>query len=416
MQGIDFAASSLEVGAFLPEALQESEAHQVKAVTPTDEMRLAYLIETDRGPQIVIGTEQARRRITEIKATAALRERSTTGAVAESLGERLINLVQTPVRLSQDLWGRLADVDDVGDALTFAPVLVYDVSEDLIDGTGEMFVTVARITTAATQSSCDNRQQCLNEAFADIGSGINSLAGKHNDARVLHAEFGTDPGTLNAEYRREIDRLSYATSYFSTALKLGGGQAGIPYVSPAFVGVGYVNNAEFVGQYKDAHRQRNFEKHIYRTRGFDEASIEAIYSGSTYSKQMRRQVFQALQAIEDEQLAAYMFEDLARAEDRYRAGRQLQILAYMSDLLEDPTLRLFSLDGAYPIFQKSDGSLLAVTQRDYATWQSPFSEEVASLQRAAQRRPISLHVLGAFDSQVLAQAKAMNVHPSVPTR
>ena len=84
--------------------------------------------------------------------------------------------------------------------------------------------------------------------------------------------------------------------------------------------------------------------------------------------------------------------------------------------MADATLRLFSLDAAFPLLQKSDGSLLAVTQRDYAIWQSPFSEEVASLQRAVQDRPISLHVLGAFDPRVLVQAKAMNVHPSVPTQ
>ena len=166
----------------------------------------------------------------------------------------------------------------------------------LAKGFEEFGVTIIRISKGAASTKCSG-YTCVKKAGTDIWSGFNSLAGKHNASRRLHSEFNTDPETNNKVYRKQIDRLAYANAYTGTTIKLGAGQAGIDYLSDAFMGVGYYNNAEFIVSYEDAHRQRNNEKEILKGWGADTNLVNFFYKNKTYTKKYRRRLFKSLDTI-----------------------------------------------------------------------------------------------------------------------
>lgn len=397
---------SLRPSQFLGSDYLDSPYHKVRSVKAVNGDSLLYTIQTPHGDMEVLGTEQTKTRIREIQATETLRKRSTVGTMFVAAWDRTTNLVETPYRLGKSLIQRADDVKTAEDVVLFAPKIIGDVSGGLIRGLGEFVVTGLRITRGAAGTQCSGTE-CLNKMGADIVSGANSLAGKHNAARLLHAEFRTDPETHNRDYRRQIDRVSYASAYTSTTIKLGAGQAGIDYVSPAFTGVGFYNNGEFIAQYEDAHRQRNREKQSLLSWGADPDSVERFYRNKAFTKAYRRRAFKALSAIPDENIATQLLHQAAKIDSRYLAERFLVTLEYMGNHAAEGAKLLLSDNGGRVYIRNDDGTLIDPIYADYLYWTPALEMRFNSLSQNGGRKAI--HILGRMDEEVKRQASRFGI-------
>ena len=201
------AERTFDAAQFLGPDFMQSPYHRVEPRAVADGYMLRYAIETPYEQIIIIGTEQAKLRILEIHATETLRQRSTGGAILGSAKDRTTNLVKTPYRIGKTLVNRAGDISNVEEAVLFVPEQVGQATGSLLNGVGELGVTALRITKGAAGTKCSGFG-CVEKAGEDIWSGFNSLVGKHNASRRLHAEFGTDPQTDNKAYRKQIDRLA----------------------------------------------------------------------------------------------------------------------------------------------------------------------------------------------------------------
>ena len=404
--GLAAAQTPLEAAQFLGAEYMQSPYHRVLPIAISDGVMLQYLIETPRERMTVIGTEQAKTRIREIHAAAQLRQRSTGGAILGSAKDRTTNLVETPYRIGKTLVNRAGEIDNVGDAALFIPKQVGHVAENLLHGVGELGVTALRITKSASNTKCSGFN-CVEKAGSDIWSGVNSLAGKHNASRRLHAEFGTDPQTDYKAYRKQVDRLAYANSYTGTTIKLGAGQAGIDYLSPAFTGVGFVNNAEFVGQYEDAHRQKTFEKKTYATWGADPRAIEGLYKSDAFTKLNRRHLFQALSAIPDKAFAVRLVHDAANSPDRSHTKSHLATTDYIAGLAQSGEIAAYEMNGPMPLIVSRNGTLILPVYADYLTLTPRLENYLQDLRRRSPRA--ELHVLGHASPNAAQAAKRLGV-------
>lgn len=367
---------------------------------------IRYNIETSDETMVITGTEQAKMRIREIYATQTLKNRSTVGTMLSAVKDRTANIVETPIRVGATLAERANDVRNVEEAVLFIPKQVGHAAGNLIDGVGELAVTGVRISRGAAGTQCAGFG-CVNKAGQDIWSGVNSLAGKHNAVRRLHSEFGTDPETENQSYRREVDRVAYADAYVSTSIKLGMGQAGIDYVSPAFTGVGYYNNGEFVGQYEDARRQRNREKAALLTWGADPNSVEAFYQNRAFTKQNRRRLFAALDAMSDKKFALELFHQSAGIDERHEADSRVAVYAYIAKYEADGDVSSYVGTAPAPLFVNADSRHILPVYSDYLTWTPKLEGELRRLKTLGER-PM-LHVLGAVDEAVSTRASELSV-------
>lgn len=391
---------------FLGADYMESAHHRVAAQAIPDGYLLRYEIETPYERMTVTGTEQTKIRIREIHATEALRQRSTGGAILGSAKDRTTNLVETPYRIGKTLVNRAGDISNVGDAVLFVPEQVGQAAGNLLHGVGELAVTGARITAGAAGTKCSGFS-CVEKAGSDIWSGVNSLAGKHNASRRLHAEFGTDPQTQNKAYRKQIDRLAYANSYTGTTIKLGAGQAGIEYLSPAFTGIGYVNNAEFVGQYEDAHRQKNREKDAYLAWGANPEAVETLYKNDAFTKAGRRRLFKALDTLADKDFATRLLHDAANSPDRSHTESHLAVYDYMAALNARGDISAYVNDASMPIIASRNGTLILPVYADYLELTPQLTSNLQDLSRRS--RQSALHVLGYATTGVKQNAKRLGV-------
>lgn len=335
----------------LGEAWMSGELHKVYPYAIIDHDRLRFKILTDSGDVVVKGTQDTRIYIQELYITDILKSRSTSGVVLQSTGARMANLVKTPVRAVKAVGKRTEKVDSVGDAALFIPDLTLDVAGGLLHGVGELFVTGQRLTSSVGSTKCEGLN-CVGKAGEDIWSGVNSLMGKHNAARKLHSEFGTDPQTENRAYRRQIDRISYAESYIGTAVKLGVGNAGVDVVSPWMTSVGYYNNGEFLTGYEDAHRRRNFEKGRIVSWGISRPQVEDFYKSEAFTKLQRRRFFIALETIHDQQLKRRIFDEAYWAPDRAEARGHLARAEHIAE---------FAKQGLVTLGDKSARALTVIT-------------------------------------------------------
>lgn len=396
----------VDAAQFLSPEYMQSEHHRVMPQARSDGLMLTYHIETPYESVSIVGTEQAKTRIREIHATEILRQRSTGGAILGSAKDRTTNLVETPYRLGKGLIGRAGDISNVEDAVFFIPEQVGEVAGNVLNGVGELGVTALRITKGAAGTKCSGFG-CVEKAGSDIWSGVNSLAGKHNASRRLHAEFGTDPQTENKAYRKQIDRLAYANAYTGTTVKLGMGQAGIDYISPAFTGVGYINNGEFVGQYEDAHRRKNFEKTALKQWGANPQAIENFYGNRAYTKTLRRRMFTALRALPDKAFAVRLFHDAADLTQRYNAESHIATYEYMSELVASGEAVSFVSQTANPFIISRDGTAVWPVYADYLT---PTPQLMTGLEALSRSHPKSaLHVLGRTSPDLKQRARRIGV-------
>ena len=390
---------------FLGPEFMQSPYHRVEPMALSAGYMLQYAIQTPYERVVVTGTEQAKQRIREIHATETLRQRSTGGAILGSAKDRTTNLVETPYRVGKTLVNRAGDISNVEDAVLFVPEQVGQAGARLLNGVGELGVTALRITKGAAGTKCSGFG-CVEKAGEDIWSGFNSLAGKHNASRRLHAEFGTDPQTDNKAYRKQIDRLAYANSYTGTTIKLGAGQAGIDVISPAFTGVGYVNNAEFVGGYEDAHRQKNREKDAYRSWGADPRAIEDLFSNDAFTKLNRRRLFNALDAIPDKPFAVRLLHDVAKSPSRSHSQSQLALYDYIAALTQRGEVAAY-VNSASPLLTSRDGTLILPIYSDYLGSSPQLTTALQSLR--VQSPKSALHVLGYASPEAKQTARQLGV-------
>lgn len=397
---------TVDAAAFLGANYMQSPLHRVAPQAVSDGYMLRYTIETPYERVTIIGTEQAKTRIREIQATDVLRNRSTGGAILSSAKDRTTNLVETPYRLGKTLVNRAGDISTVEDAALFVPKQVGQAAGSLLNGVGGLVVTGARITKGAAGTKCSGLD-CVGKAGGDIWSGVNSLAGKHNASRRLHAEFGTDPETENKVYRKQIDRLAYANAYTGTTVKLGAGQAGIDYLSPAFTGVGYYNNAEFVGGYEDAHRQKNQEKQTLIGWGANPRAVDNFYKNNAFTKNYRRRLFKALSTIADKIFAVSLFHDAADTAERYRAESQLVTYEYIAALAARGDVTAYVSNAAAPLIVSRDGTLILPVYADYLDWKPQLAATLQDLSKGNSQS--ALHVLGYAAPDVKRNARQLGV-------
>lgn len=397
---------TVEAAQFLGSEYMQSAHHRVAPRALSDGYMLRYSIETPYEQIVVTGTEQTKQRIHEIHATEALRQRSTGGAILGAAKDRTINLVETPYNIGKTLVNRADDISNVEDAVLFIPKQVGQAAGNLFEGVGELGVTVLRITKGAAGTKCSGFG-CVEKAGEDIWSGVNSLAGKHNASRRLHAEFGTDPQTDNKAYRRQIDRLAYANSYTGTTIKLGAGQAGIDYLSPAFTGIGYVNNAEFVGGYEDAHRQKNREKKAYRAWGANPQAIEDLFKNTAFTKLNRRRLFKALDSIADKPFAVRLLHDVADSPSRSQTQSHLALYDYIAALAQRGEVLNYVNNTLRPLITSKDGTLIMPIYSDYLTYTPQLRMALQSLK--TQNRQSALHVLGHASPEAIQTAKQLDI-------
>lgn len=400
------AQMSVNAAQYLGADYMQSPHHRVMPQAQADGVMLTYHIETPYEQVSITGTEQTKIRIREIHATEALRRRSTGGAILGSAKDRTTNLVETPFRLGKGLISRAGDISNAQDAVLFIPEQVGGLAGNLLEGAGELGVTALRVTKGAAGTKCSGFG-CVEKAGSDIWSGVNSLAGKHNASRRLHAEFGTDPQTENKAYRKQIDRLAYANAYTGTSLKLGMGQAGIDYISPAFTGVGYINNGEFVSGYKDAHRQKNFEKDTLKQWGAHPSAIENFYRNTAYTKTQRRRLFSALNALPDKTFAVRLFHDAADLTPRYKAENHIAVYDYMASLAASGDAVTYLSQTTNPVIITRDGTAIWPVYADYLTASPQLTASLETLSR--QHRKSELHILGHASPEVKQRARRMGV-------
>lgn len=392
--------SSVQAVDFLGPDWMQGPHHSVSPYAERQGNLLEYRIQTPQGEQTVQGTVAARARIREITATETLRQRSTSGTILESAGGRMLNVVGTPVRVVEHLGSKAKDISSVEEGVLFLPKEVVGASGKLINGVGELAVTGHRIATSAASTKCEGFQ-CVEKAGEDVWSGFNSLMGKHNSARRLHSQFGTDPQTDNKDLRRQIDRLAYAESYTATTVKLGVSNAGIEYLSSAMAGVGWYNNGEFVAQYEDAHRQRNFEKETYLAWGAYPDLVEGLYRSSNFTKLQRRQLFTALQNIDDNAMRLRFLSETGFVQDRATARIILAKATDLSILSKDGHVSSFLPNEPNLIYVDNYGRKTALVYADFIDWSENTANRVT---QDVNRGVRALRVLGRVSPRFVSEA------------
>jgi hypothetical protein len=141
-------------------------------------------------------------------------------------------------------------------------------------------------------------------------------------------------------------------------------------VSPAFVAVGYVNNAEFIGQYEDAHRQRNLEKSVLLSWGAEPQIVDKFYLNSAFTKLQRRHLFAALDVLPDRSFAVALFRAAADSRLRYEADRYVATYTYISALSKDGKIAAYGRSTSptpQPLIVTHDGRVIWPIYADYLT-------------------------------------------------
>ncbi len=406
------AAISSKVNAqdYLGADWMKSEWHSVNPTAINDGVFNSYEITTPDGTYTVRGTTQARQNIREIYAIYQLRERSIADTFANSLTTRTVNWVKTPLRTAGMVGKRVGAIDSVGDAALFVPKAIYDTGDVVVSSVGEFAVTGRRIATGAAGTKCGSFGDCVSEAGTDIWSGLNSLLGKHNAARRLHAEFGTDRQTQNPLLRREIDRLSYTEAYTGSAFKFAIPNANIKYLSDYQTGIGYYNNAEFAAGYTDAHRPRNAQKKMLADAGVSDEQINTLYKSPLYTHNQRTALAGALSIIQAKgQLSGFVMgaNSVQTLED---AQNIIDVYGYLAGQVDQGQLMGFAPEPVI-IAQKIDGSLFAPIRADYLQWNDGLAQKAKRLlaQARSTNAGAQIHLLGQASPEVSSRLGAMGI-------
>ena len=372
-----------------------------------------YEIITKDHDYYVQGTAKALETLREIKATKILKGTPTVVAAGKSFAERTVNLVETPIRIMNGGFGRLEEARTNRQKVMAVSSGVGDIFSNMAHGLGQLAVTGKRIVTSASGTKCANFGDCAGKAGRDVWSGFNSVVGKHNAARRLHIRLGTDPYTDNKVLQREIDRLAMAESYTGTTYKIGVGNAGIPVWSDWTRGVGYVNNAEFVASYEDAHKRRRAEKKLLTSWGVDKNSIETLYRNPAFTHTTRTRLVQTLSHISFPEYRVKLVKDAANTPTRAAAYSRLQVLAYLAKLERDGQTQGYVTNFTSTIAFSDDGALILPFSVDYMKWTPEMANLVENYAAFSKSHPdykrAEIHILGQASPTFLKQSKAQGI-------
>lgn len=408
-------------GVFLPAAdflgaeILQSPLHSVDPQAYNDGFANSYLITSDNATFVVQGTDNARARVLEIAATEKLREKTTVHAIGNALGERGVNLVETPIRAFNGGRDQVSDVSGWKEAGLLVPAGLGNVIKGLAGGIKELGVTGLRITRGAAGTKCSGVGGCVSKASSDVWSGVNSIVGKHEAARRAHASVGTDPYGDNPVLNREVDRISYAEAWTGTSFKLGVTRAGIPFLSGYTSDVGYYNNAEFVSQYEDADRRKNAEIATLQSWGASVEITDRLYNNAAYSPVQRTYMLEALSALGAPQYRVSFLDDASQAPNRFAAQGKLKIAQYFAALASSGEVTGFVENTSLALAISRDGALIMPFVADYLRW----SDQIAAPLRdyAALRAPSAnlgkapeLHVLGRADPEFVRRAQSIGLN------
>jgi len=403
------SAGMVDAATFLGADLMSSDLHYVYPEAWNDGYANTYEIETPKHLYVVQGTGLAISRIREIKATEELRRRSTGVAAGKAVVERTANLVITPVRALGGIAGRFGKIETTGDALMVVPSGAAEIAGHLGSGLKELSITGWRITTGAAGTRCQGINGCVAKAGDDIWSGVNSLAGKHQAAKEIHAELGTDPYTQNKVLQRQVDRLAYTDAYISTATKVGYTWSGVRILDPLATGVGYYNNGEFVATYEDARKYRRLEKKQMRSWGVSEDVITKLYNNEAFTHLTRSKLSKAVSTFGTDTYKIRMIEEAASSSTRFVAESRLRVYVYLADLTEKGKIEAFVSDLPSAVAVGTDGTLILPFAVDYIKWTPELAPTIKNFAALSNHgRPV-IHVLGTASPMFKQETQALGV-------
>ena len=413
MSTIAFAAPHNTVAAqnFLGLDWMESPVHRVAPQALNNGQINTYIIDTHHGTFHVKGTDQARAFIREIDTAHKLRNKSTVGMVGSALKSRVVNLVKTPLATVKSVGNRIDTVSNVGDAVLLVPRTAIDVSGTVLNGAGEMVYTGNRLLKSASGGGkkCQGLGECLADAGKDVFSGVNSVAGKHNSSRKLHARFGTDSETRNPILKREVDRLAYAESYTKTGFKLFAPNTGFTELDTYRQGVGFYNNTELVANYEDAYRKRDKQRADLEARGIHPDVLNGFYKNKTYTKKQNFALIESLNRLGPAANLSPFIEDAGMVNTAYDAKSCVDRYAYFAKIKNTRGINDFK-DGPTralgPIAITADGHHVMPLKADFLGLTAETDKVVS---RLAGFTGSELHVLGHASPELKRRAQGKGV-------
>ena len=325
------------------------------------------------------------------------------------MGERTINLVETPYRAAKGGYERFAATQSAGEVLMVIPSGAAEIAGDVGHGLKELGSTAWRITTSAAGTKCQGFGGCASKAGRDIWSGFNSLAGKHNAAKEIHYTLGTDPYTDNEVLQRQVDRLAYADAYTSTTVKFGFTLSNVNILDPLATGVGYYNNGEFIARYEDAHKRRKKEKALMTSWGADTGTINRLYKNKAFTHTTRTRLTQTLSKIGTPPYRAQLIQQASTSKTRFVANSRLSVLEYLARLETDGVIEGYPPMGAAALAVSKDGTLILPFAADYLSWTTDIAPMVENLAQTAGANGAEIHVIGKASPMFKAKALALGV-------
>lgn len=392
---------------FLGRKWMQGPLHSVASTVQNDGQANRYSVSSRHGTHLITGTEQTRTFIREIYAAEALRGKSTVGTVGGAVGNRVLNLVNTPIEVVGAVGNRLNTIDSVGDAVLLAPRTALDVGEKIVTGTGELLYTGVRLARKVTSSGvgCDSLGNCITGAGENIWSGLNSVSGKNRSARRLHAQFGTDYETRNAILKKEIDRHAYADAYTKSGLLLFAPDTGITEFDDYRDAVGFYDATQTVGGYRDSRRAREEQKARLAARGIPQGLIQAFYQNKVYTRREKVDLIASLESLRPNINIAPFIANAAQANSPYDAKSYVRQYAYLAGLSQAYGVWGF-IGTSSPIAITPNGRHILTRTADYLNWTPATAQDVAQLSRL--RNP-ELHIIGLASEEVRQRAQSRGV-------
>lgn len=171
--------------------------------------------------------------------------------------------------------------------------------------------------------------------------------------------------------------------------------------------MGYINNAEFVGGYEDAHRQRNYEKNAYRAWGANPQVIDVLFKNDAFTKLNRRRLFKALDTIPDKPFAVRLLHAIADSPDRSHIQSHLALYNYIATHSMRGDIVAYINAAPRPLIASKNGTVILPIYSDYL---APSSQLTAALQSLkAQGRQSELHVLGHASPEAMQMVRQHSV-------
>ncbi len=403
------SAGIVDAATFLGADLMSSDLHRVHSEAWNDGYANTYKIETPKHLYVVQGTGLAKTRIREIEATQELRHQSTGVEAGKAVVERTVNLVATPVRALGGVAERFGKADSTGDALMVVPSGAAEIVGHLGGGLKELGVTGWRISTGAAGTRCQGIDGCAAKAREDIWSGVNSLAGKHQAAKEIHAKLGTDPYTQNKVLQRQVNRLAYTDAYVSTATKIGYTWSGVHILDPLATGVGYYNNGEFVATYEDARKYRKLEKKQMRDWGVSEDVINKLYSNEAFTNLTRSRLTKAVSVFGTNTYKVRLIEEATSSSTRFVAESRLRVYMYLAELTENGAIKAFVADLPSTVALGTDGTLILPFAVDYIKWTPELAPTIENFSEFSRLGKPVIHVLGTASPMFKQKTQALGV-------